>query len=64
MCRSEFLALTMPISLQNTELIYSELYTLGNINLHTAQESIMTSDSSYQRSVDFFHVVGFGNTAD
>lgn len=44
--------MTTPVSLQNTELISSELYTLGNINLQTAQESIMTSDRSYQHGVD------------
>lgn len=43
--------MTTPVSLQNAELISSELYTLGNINPHTAQESIMASDSSYQQRV-------------
>ena len=51
MCGSEFPAVTTPVSLQNTELISCELYTLSNINLHTAQESIMTGDSSYQHNV-------------
>lgn len=52
MCGSEFPEKTTPLSLQSTELISSELYTVGNINLHTAEESITSSDTGYQLGVD------------
>ena len=42
-----------------TELISTELRTLGNINLHTAHESITKSDSNYQHSVDFAFMVPY-----
>lgn len=48
-CGSEFLEKTTPVSLQGTELISSELYPLGNINLHKAEESTMTNNNEYKR---------------